>query len=102
MVFNISVGLSGLTNKEAKESSGKTYALYVGDTVMVNEGGAATLITTSKKKVKHIGIFLKDEDDDEEEEEEEEEEKEGNLEMYGRGKRTTVLENRTRVSDLRE
>ena len=37
MVFNISVGFSGLKNKEAKEEADKTYALFLGETVIVNE-----------------------------------------------------------------
>lgn len=34
-VYNLNIGLSGLNNKEAKEV--KTYALFIGDTVIVNE-----------------------------------------------------------------
>jgi len=37
MVFNINFGFSSLENKDAKDSEGKKYALFVGDTVMVNE-----------------------------------------------------------------
>lgn len=37
MVFNINVGFSDLDNPEAKTSEGKKYALYLGDTVLVNE-----------------------------------------------------------------
>lgn len=37
MVFNINVGFSDLDNPEAKTSDGKKYALYLGDTVLVNE-----------------------------------------------------------------
>ena len=37
MVFNVNVGFSDLENAEAKSSEGKKYALYVGDTVLVNE-----------------------------------------------------------------
>jgi len=37
MIFNISVGFSDLDNPEAKTSEGKKYALYLGDTVLVNE-----------------------------------------------------------------
>lgn len=37
MVFNVNVGLSSLANSEATEKEGKTYALFIGDTVMVNE-----------------------------------------------------------------
>lgn len=36
-VFNLCVGLSGLTNKEGADKESKIYALYVGDTVLVNE-----------------------------------------------------------------
>ena len=52
-------------------------------------------MTTSKKKIRNIGIFLKD--DDEEEEEEEEEEDKTQKELLGRGRRTAVLDSRTRV-----
>lgn len=36
----------------------------------MNEDQPATVLTQSKKKIKNIGIFLKDENDDEEEEKE--------------------------------
>ena len=36
-VYNLNVGLSALTNSEAKDKEGKTYALFIGDTVIVNE-----------------------------------------------------------------
>lgn len=36
-VYNLCVGLSGLTNKEGSNKETKVYALYVGDTVLVNE-----------------------------------------------------------------
>lgn len=36
-VYNLCVGLSGLTNKEGTDKESKMYALYVGDTVLVNE-----------------------------------------------------------------
>ncbi len=39
MVFNLNVGFSGLKNSDAKDKEGKTYALFVGDTVVVNEVG---------------------------------------------------------------
>ena len=44
--------------------------------------------------MKNIGIFLKDEDEEEEEEEEEDKPPE----LLGRGRRTAVLDSRTRVS----
>ena len=37
MVFNINIGFSDLENPEAKTSEAKKYALYLGDTVLVNE-----------------------------------------------------------------
>ena len=52
-------------------------------------------MTSSKKKIRNIGIFLKDAD--EEEEEEEEEDKAAPEELLGRGRRTAVLDSRTRV-----
>lgn len=37
MVFNINLGFAGLTNSAAEDQAGKTYALFVGDTVLVGE-----------------------------------------------------------------
>lgn len=37
MVFNVNVGFSDLFNGEAENKRGRDYALFVGDTVMVNE-----------------------------------------------------------------
>lgn len=37
MVFNVNVGLANLTNSEATDKEGKIYALFIGDTVMINE-----------------------------------------------------------------
>lgn len=56
----------------------QTYALFIGDTVLVNEEQPASLLTQSKKKIKNVGIFLKDDD------EEEEEEKENKTEILGK------------------
>lgn len=36
-VYNLSVGLSGLINQEGSDKESKVYALYVGDTVLINE-----------------------------------------------------------------
>ncbi|KAK7862745.1 hypothetical protein R5R35_002513 [Gryllus longicercus] len=101
MVFNLNVGLSGLTNKDAQEKEGKTYALFIGDTVLVNEGQPCTILTPSKKKIKNIGIFLKDEEE-EEEEEEEEKKKAPKPELVGRGKRTAVLDSKLRTEQSSE
>ncbi|XP_075685078.1 FACT complex subunit SPT16 [Rhinoderma darwinii] len=86
MVFSVHLGLSDLANKEGKKQEEKTYALFVGDTVLVNEEGPATILTSVKKKVKNVGIFLKNEDEEEEEEEKDEAE-----DLLGRGSRTTAL-----------
>jgi len=64
--------------------------------VCVFKGSPASVLTNSRKRWKHVGIFLKDEDE-EEEEEEEEEDKDARTEILGRGRRNAVLENRTRV-----
>nr|5XM2_A Chain A, FACT complex subunit SPT16 [Homo sapiens]5XM2_B Chain B, FACT complex subunit SPT16 [Homo sapiens] len=63
MVFSINLGFSDLTNKEGKKPEEKTYALFIGDTVLVDEDGPATVLTSVKKKVKNVGIFLKNEDE---------------------------------------
>lgn len=94
MIFNVHVGVSGLKNREATEEVDKVYALFLADTVIVNESGPASVLTQSKKKIKNIGIFLKNDDgtDDEEEEEEEMDKQE----ILGRGKRSTVLDTKLR------
>lgn len=42
-IYNLNVGVSGLNNSEAKEKEGKTYALFIGDTVLVNEVRGITI-----------------------------------------------------------
>ncbi|XP_053625749.1 FACT complex subunit spt16 isoform X3 [Plodia interpunctella] len=96
MVFNINIGLANLQNSAATDKEGKTYALFIGDTVLVNEEQPASLLTQSKKKIKNIGIFLKDDDEDEEEE------KENKTEILGRGKRTAVIESKLRTEHSSE
>uniref|UniRef100_A0A8C9SJ74 FACT complex subunit n=1 Tax=Scleropages formosus TaxID=113540 RepID=A0A8C9SJ74_SCLFO len=60
MVFSVSLGFSDLINKEGKKEEQKKYALFIGDTVQVNEVWTpATILTPVKKKVKNVGIFLK-------------------------------------------
>lgn len=94
MVFSLNVGLSGLENKSASDKESKVYALFVGDTVLVNDEAPASVLTQSKKKIKNIGIFLKD---DEEEDEEEVEKVKKGPEILGRsGKRSTVLDSKLR------
>ena len=69
MVFNVNLGVTGLVNKDASDSRGKDVALFIGDTVVVNDSGTpATVLTPSKKKIKNIAIFLKDAESEEDEE----------------------------------
>ncbi|XP_076296462.1 FACT complex subunit spt16-like isoform X3 [Lasioglossum baleicum] len=100
MVFNVNVGLSNLVNTEASEKEGKMYALFIGDTVMVNDGQPATNLTPSKKKLKNVGIFVRDEEDDEEEGSGKE--NEPKPEILGRGKRTAVIESKLRTEHSSE
>ncbi|KAG8222217.1 hypothetical protein J437_LFUL001415 [Ladona fulva] len=106
MVFNVNVGLSGLTNPDASDKEGKTYALFIGDTALVNEvDQPCSILTPSKKKMKNVGIFLKDEEEDEEEESaadgvevvsgNRDDNKKGN-DLAVRGKRTAVLDSKLR------
>lgn len=61
----------------------------------MNDEGPASILTQSKKKIKNIGIFLRDneEGDDDDEEEDDSEKRQ---EILGRGKRTTVLDTKLR------
>ena len=98
MIFNVNIGLTGLTNKDASDSKGKNVALFVGDTVLVTGDGPATLLTNSKKKIKNIAIFLKDASS-------EEEEKENSLpdpDSLGRGKRSAIIEQKLRQDSTAE
>ena len=59
MLFNVCVGFSDLKKSSSGDSAGKTYALFIGDTVVVKDGEPATLLTQLKKRVKHVSVFLK-------------------------------------------
>ncbi|XP_045119023.1 FACT complex subunit spt16-like [Portunus trituberculatus] len=97
-VFNVNLGFSDLINPDASGSS-KKYALFIGDTVVVNEEQAATILTaTSKKKLRNVGVFLKDDDEGDEEEET----KENTSELLGRGKRTAILDSKLRSEQSTE
>ncbi len=100
MVFNLNVGVSGLTNKNASDKEGKVIAIFIGDTVMVNdEENPANILTQSKKKIKNIGVFLKEEDSEDDEEVEAKNNshsKKSSEVLENRGKRTAVLENKLR------
>lgn len=59
IVLSVSLGFSDLVNKDAKKEEQKKYALFLGDTIQINEEEAATVLTPVKKKIKNVGIFLK-------------------------------------------
>ncbi len=60
MVFNINLGFSNLTNRTADSDVGKTYALFLGDTVMAGDedNPPVELTALSKKKISSIAIFM--------------------------------------------
>ncbi|KAG8190381.1 hypothetical protein JTE90_022025 [Oedothorax gibbosus] len=97
MVFSINIGFSGLQKKAEGDKAAEVYALFIGDTVLVNEGAPCSLLSNSKKKLKNIAIVLKD-DDEEEEEEEEAEPLVRQEENLGRGgRRTAILDSKLRT-----
>lgn len=85
MAFQVSIGFSALDNSDGKTDQSKICALFIGDTVLVNEvkeydenwaflwtnvivkNEPCTLYTSSKKDINHIAIILNDDasDDDE-------------------------------------
>ncbi|XP_071546474.1 FACT complex subunit spt16-like [Panulirus ornatus] len=100
-VFNANLGFSDLENPDATDQNGKKYALFIGDTLVVNEDQPATVLTaSSKKKLKNVGVFLKDDDDDGDDEEEDV--KEDTSELLGRGKRTAILDSKLRSEQSTE
>ena len=103
MVFNVNVGVAGVANKGAKDSKGKTVALFVGDTVEVKgESEPGVLLTPSKKKVKNIAIFLKEDDSEEEKENKDNNASELDPTTFGRGKRSAVLDQKLRADSTTE
>lgn len=103
MTFIVSMGFNDLENRSASDARGKTYALFVSDTVIASERGTpATLITQKKRKLTKTMLLLKQEDESEEDDEENNE-KDGKPENEGLitdslrgGPRRRVLEDRLR------
>lgn len=63
------------------------------------QGQPASVLTLLKKKINHVGIFLKDEDEGEEEEEDDDkDDRAKQQQLMGRGRRTAVLDSKLRVS----
>ena len=54
MVFNINLGFSGLSNPSAEDEEGKTYAIFIGDTVLVEEVRKKGLIVKSFMQHLHM------------------------------------------------
>jgi len=72
MTFVISAGFNDLVNSSASDSKGKTYALFVSDTVIVNNRGTqAELLTQKKRKLTKTMLLLKTGDESSEEDDEE-------------------------------
>ncbi|XP_026678301.1 FACT complex subunit spt16 [Diaphorina citri] len=101
-VYNVNIGLANLSNKESADKEGKTYALFIGDTVVVNESGPASILTNLKKKLASVSILLKGEDEEEDDEEEKENEPQQPAPLAGRGKRTAVLDSKLRQDSSTE
>ncbi|CAL1278690.1 unnamed protein product [Larinioides sclopetarius] len=98
MIFSINIGFSPLQKKGSDDKEAETYALFIGDTVLVNEGASCSILTNNKKKLKNIAIVLKDE-----EEEEEEEPLVPQEETLGRGaRRTAILDSKLRTEQSAE
>jgi len=96
MVFNLHVGISNLINPDATDKEGKNYALFIGDTVLVGEQSPASVMTPSKKKIKNVGIFIKDDSDEEDVDDKKAAKEDQGTEILGRSKRNAVLESKLR------
>lgn len=99
MVFNINIGCSDLTNRDTKDAKNKKYAISIADTVLVNDGEPATILTAGKKRAKNISIFLKD---DSSSDDEVEDNNDNSNKILGRGMRNTSLASSKRDHDTSE
>ncbi len=66
MTFNVALGISGLERTDASDEEGKTYALFLADTVVVTAGGSPPDIATltTPKEWKDVAYFVKDEEEE--------------------------------------
>uniref|UniRef100_A0A8C4RSU2 FACT complex subunit n=1 Tax=Erpetoichthys calabaricus TaxID=27687 RepID=A0A8C4RSU2_ERPCA len=85
MVFSVNLGFSDMTNKEGKKKEQKKYALFIGDTVQINE------VFMLPKCLCIFALYLQNEDEEEDEEDKDEAE-----ELLGRGARAALITERTR------
>ena len=97
MIFNVNVGVSDIPNKAGKDEKSQKFAISIADTVLVNDGEAASILTAGKKKAKNISIFLKDDSSSEEDEADKEGEQ-----LLGRGMRNSSLASHKRDHDTSE
>ena len=106
MVFNVNIGLNALINKESDDPKGKNVALFIGDTVVVpdpkSEKPVTINLTPSKKKIKNIAVFLKDDDSEDEAEESKNSIHLPENPKYGRGRRTAVIDSKLRTDYTQE
>jgi nucleosome binding factor SPN SPT16 subunit len=66
MAFNVALGISGLERADASDEEGKTYALFLADTVVVTAGGSPPDVATMTcpKDWKDVAYFVKDEEEE--------------------------------------
>merc|ERR1712156_837678 len=101
--LTIASNCDAVVKKDSSDSKGKDVALFVGDTAQViDDSSPATILTPSKKKIKNIAIFLKDEESEEEDEEKENDPVAENPNAFGRGKRTAIVDNKLRQDTTNE
>lgn len=63
MVLSISLGFADLVNKDAKKDEQKKYALFIGDTIQINEvrpasPAARDLLTSDESQKFNLGIVF--------------------------------------------
>ncbi|KAK0073817.1 hypothetical protein PV326_013039, partial [Microctonus aethiopoides] len=81
MVFNVNVGLSNLIKSNATDEKAKVYALFIGDTVIVNaDGQPATVPPTCNKMLEDIRFLFHEEEEEEKQKPHQEESITGDLE----------------------
>ncbi|KAK0427999.1 hypothetical protein QR680_010535 [Steinernema hermaphroditum] len=102
MVFVIYLGLQNLENAGAKDDQGKTAAILLSDTIRITADGQNEILTESAKiRVKSNVVRLKD--DDPQPSGSREDNKENTAkDLYGRGKRSVVLQDQTRNKTTNE
>lgn len=104
MVFVIALGFSDLVNLSASDSKSRNYALFVSDTVIVQEAGVpANLLTQKKRKLAKTIILLRNDDESESEDDNHHDKSNGDNDIVitetltrGGGPRRRLVEERLR------